>query len=50
MLLIKVSELFVLQAGKRITFMSKALFDRNSAFSTYGKEMLALIVVRKWRP
>lgn len=39
------------QNGRPITFMSRALGLAKKAWSTYAKEMLAVVeVVRTWRP
>jgi len=39
------------QQGKPIAFMSKALKVAKKSWSTYAKEMLAILeVIRLWRP
>jgi hypothetical protein len=40
-----------MQSHRPIAYFSQALHGRNLAFSTYDKEMLALVTaVHKWRP
>ncbi|XP_052291764.1 uncharacterized protein LOC127900631 [Citrus sinensis] len=41
----------LMQEGRPLAYISKALFGKNLAMSTYDKEMLAIVfAVQKWRP